>query len=278
MESQQECVTQTHVINELGGQLTLHIEKAHLIPGTLLPITFNFNHSCLVHAVDHVSVKLVERQKYRAPSKQTTRILHHEIALSPTNNNSTSFVNNEMRIVYVLPDKHTLEVRPTTSHPNIRVRHWIQIYIRLLLKDGTTKDLQMYASISVLLSSMDDYLNLPVYHQTEVHQQRESISASASTSADTNLISNSRATIRATTVPHALPSTSIASYITSSIIKPSTWLKKINPVKNSIYTHHNASTSNAATNTNNSHHCNNLMMLMTAPPPLYEDIATTTLN
>jgi hypothetical protein len=66
-------------------------------------------------------------------------------------------------MVYVVPDKHKLKVHPSTCHPNIKVKHWIQVYLKLLLKDGTTKDLQLEASITVLLSSMDDYLTLPLY-------------------------------------------------------------------------------------------------------------------
>ncbi|GAN10737.1 hypothetical protein MAM1_0395d10284 [Mucor ambiguus] len=164
LESQQQCITQTHVINDRGGQLTLVIEKSHLIPGSLIPISFYFSPSCQVLAVEQIDVKLIERQKYRAPSKQTNRILHHEIALSsPSSATSPHFLDNELRCVYAVPGKHTIQVRASTSHPNIRVRHWIQIYLRLELKDQSTKDLQMDAPISVLLSSLDDYLNLPVY-------------------------------------------------------------------------------------------------------------------
>ncbi|KAI9271146.1 hypothetical protein EDC94DRAFT_597317 [Helicostylum pulchrum] len=262
IENQLQSVTQTHVINDVGGQLTLNIERGQLIPGTLLPISFHFNQRCAVRAIEQLSVKLVERQKYKAPSKQTTRILHHEIALSSNNNNqddddalsltkSTSDTgSSEIRIVYVVPDKHTLKVRPSTSHPNIRVRHWIQIHIRLLLNDGTIKDLQMDASISVLLSSMDHYLTLPVYNQEP----------ESSTSAGTN---TTTITTTTTTVSHALSTTSISS-ITSSI-RPNSWLKKIYPIKNN----HNRILDDKSSHYHNN---NNLIMLMTAPPPSYEDI------
>lgn len=255
-ENNQQCITQTHVINGSGGQLTLNIERGQLIPGIFLPITFTFNQKCAVHAIDQLSVKLVERQKYKAPSMQTTRILHHEIALSPNTNNLslTELANDtssEIRIVYVVPDKHTLKVRPSTSHPNIRVRHWIQIYTRLLLKDGTIKDLQMDAPIAVLLSSMDDYLTLPVYNQEE--PVSTIIPADPATTATTT----------ATTVSHALSSTSIASSLASSI-RPNTWLKKLYPIKNP---------NNRILDDKSSHYTNNnLMLLMTAPPPLYEDV------
>lgn len=247
---QQQCITQTHVINDTGGQLTLNIERGQLIPGIFLPISFNFNQKCAVNAIDQLSVKLIERQKYKAPSMQSTRILHHEIALSPPNNTNLSLTklandtSSEIRIVYVVPDKHTLKVRPSTSHPNIRVRHWIQIYTRLLLQDGSIKDLQMDAPISVLLSSMDDYLTLPVYNQEEV------------TPDDSNITTNA-------TVSHALSSTSIASSLASSI-RPNLWLKKLYPIKN---------THNRILDDKSSHYTNNnLMLLMTAPPPLYEDV------
>lgn len=267
LENQLQSVTQTHVINDVGGQLTLNIERGQLIPGTILPISLHFNQRCAVHAIEQLSVKLVERQKYKAPSKQTTRILHHEIALSPNNSNnsqdtlaltkSTSDTGaSEIRIVYVVPDKHTLKVRPSTSHPNIRVRHWIQIHTRLLLNDGTIKDLQMDASISVLLSCMDHYLTLPVYNQEP----------ESSTSADTSVMAAAAAnttTTATTTVSHALSTTSISS-ITSSI-RPNSWLKKIYPIKNS----HNRILDDKSSHYNNN---NNLMMLMTAPPPSYEEI------
>ncbi|CEP16311.1 hypothetical protein [Parasitella parasitica] len=163
LDSQQQCITQTHVINDRGGQLTLVIEKSHLIPGTLVPISFYFSSSCHVRAVDQIDVKLIERQKYRAPSKQANRILHHEIALCSSASAPSALFENELRCVYAVPDKHTIQVRASTSHPNIRVRHWIQIYLKLKLEDRTVKDLQMDAPISVLLAPVDDYLNLPVY-------------------------------------------------------------------------------------------------------------------
>lgn len=230
----QQSVSQTHIMNEQGGQLTLHIERGQLIPGTLLPITFHFNSLCNLNAIDQLSVKLIERQKYKAPSKQTTRILHHEIALSPNNHhpNFTLTNSNELRMVYVVPDKHTLKVRPSASHTNIRVRHWLQIHIKLLLNDGTIKDLQIDVSILVSLSSMDDYLNLPVYHQLPLEEQQQQQQQQQS-----HPLSNS---------------TSITS------ISPNSWLKKIYPIKNNHLTA--------------DHNNNNLMMLITAPPPLYEEI------
>ncbi|KAG2201538.1 hypothetical protein INT47_007415 [Mucor saturninus] len=260
---QQQCITQTHVINDTGGQLTLNIERGQLIPGIFLPINFHFNRNCAVKAIDQLSVKLIERQKYKAPSIQTTRILHHEIALSPPNNTNLSLTelandtSSEIRIVYVVPDKHTLKVRPSTSHPNIRVRHWIQIYTRLRLKDGSIKDLQMDAPISVLLSSMDDYLTLPVYNQKEeTSSAAATAAAAAADSTPSNLTTNP-------TVSHALSSTSIASSLASSM-RPNLWLKKLYPIKN---------TSNRILDDKPYHGTNNnLMLLMTAPPPLYEDV------
>ncbi|KAL9540762.1 hypothetical protein MBANPS3_009508 [Mucor bainieri] len=232
LESQQQCITQTHVINDRGGQLTLVIEKSHLIPGSLIPISFYFSPSCQVLAVEQIDVKLIERQKYRAPSKQTNRILHHEIALSsPSSATQPHFLDNELRCVYAVPSKHTIQVRASTSHPNIRVRHWIQIYLRLELKDQSIKDLQMDAPISVLLASVDDYLNLPVY------------TSKTSCSSD-----------------NALSTTSASSATSSS---SSVWLQKLYPIKQ-----HN-SNDPLKVYTNQNHH---LMKLITAPPPLYEEI------
>ncbi|KAL7317825.1 hypothetical protein PS15m_004130 [Mucor circinelloides] len=180
LESQQQCITQTHVINDCGGQLTLVIEKSHLIPGSQIPISFYFSPSCHVLAVEQIDVKLIERQKYRAPSKQTNRILHHEIALSSPSSATPHFSDNLLRCVYAVPSKHTIQVRASTSHPNIRIRHWIQIYLRLELKDQTIKDLQMDAPISVLLAAVDDYLNLPVYTSKINHSSSNALSTSAS--------------------------------------------------------------------------------------------------
>ena len=230
----QRTITQTHAINPFGGQLTLNIEKGHLVPGTLLPITFNFNHACSVQAVDQISVKLIERQKYKAPSKSTTRILHHEIGLSQNSHSGLSNTDNngkEMHLVYAVPGIQKLKVHSTTSHPNIKVRHWIQIYIRLILQDGTMKELQIEASILVLLSAMDDFLTLPLYDE----EQQE--------------LPSDPVTTTTATVSHALSSTSISSSISSSIINTS-WLKSIYPIKQE----------------NNQH---DLMLLITAPPPLY---------
>ncbi|KAI8639594.1 hypothetical protein BD408DRAFT_421204 [Parasitella parasitica] len=232
LDSQQQCITQTHVINDCGGQLTLVIEKSHVIPGILLPISFYFSSSCHVRAVEQVGVKLIERQKYRAPSKQTNRILHSEIALCSSPSAPSALSENQLRCVYAVPDKHTIQVRASTSHPNIRVRHWIQIYLRLELKDQTTKDLQMDAPISVLLASVDDYLNLPVY-------------SSKSNGGNTALCTTCR-------------STSSSSSASSSV-----WLQKLYPIK------YNQNAASINMYSSYSHH---LMKLITAPPPSYEDI------
>jgi hypothetical protein len=245
LESQQQCITQTHVINDGGGQLTLAIEKSHIIPGMHLPISFHFNQSCAVRAVEQIAVKLVERQKYRAPSKQTTRILHHEMVLSPLRHPDKEL--DEIQTIYVVPDKHTLKVRASTSHCNIRVRHWIQIYLRLLLKDGTARDLQMDAPISVLLESVDQYLVLPVYNKHQDNNNRD-LTSSTNTKDDT---------------------TKLTSTCLASSYHPSLWLQKIYPMKQ-----------NTRLDTTKSlqQHNSSLMMLITAPPPLYEDVISITPN
>jgi hypothetical protein len=232
LENQQQCITQTHVINDSGGQLNLAIEKSYLVPGIQLPISFYFNQPC---TVEQITVKLVERQKYRASSKQSTRILHHEIVLSPLRCPDQHL--DEIRTVYVVPDKHTLKVRASTSHYNIRVRHWIQIYLKLILRDGTTKDLQMDAPISVLLESVDQYLALPVYDIDNVSQEKE---------------------LNTTKSLSTLTSTFIA-----SSYHPLFWLQKIYPMKQT-----NRLDANKSLQQRN----NSLMKLMTAPPPLYEDV------
>lgn len=175
LENQQQCITQTHVINNTGGQLTLVIEKSFILPGTSLPISFYFNTACEVYSIDQIIVRLIERQKYRAPSQQTTRILHHEIILSPSNQ-LEQFEENEWRTSYTIPDKHALKLKPSTTYPNIRVRHWVQIYLRILFIDGTLKELQIDAPISVFLTSLDHYLHLPKYEITPTQSSSSSSS------------------------------------------------------------------------------------------------------
>lgn len=254
-ESQQQCITQTHLINNTGGQLTLMVEKSNITPGILLPIYFSINYSCLVHTVDHLSVKLIERQKYKAPEKQTSRILHNEISLSPT----TPFVfghdeNNhnysEIRTVYVIPDKHTLKVHPSTTYSNIRVRHWLQIYLRLLLKDGTFKDLHIDAPVYVFLASSSDCSILPVYE------------SAPSTSAVASPNYHQRAINEHENLGNRIICRSISSSnFLCSLTKPTSWLKKAS------HTVKNGKKKNNA-----------LMMLMTDPPPCYEEALVGTSN
>jgi hypothetical protein len=254
-ESQQQCITQTHLINNTGGQLTLMVEKSNITPGILLPIYFSINYSCLVHTVDHLSVKLIERQKYKAPEKQTSRILHNEISLSPT----TPFVfghdeNNhnysEIRTVYVIPDKHTLKVHPSTTYSNIRVRHWLQIYLRLLLKDGTFKDLHIDAPVYVFLASSSDCSILPVYE------------SAPSTSAVASPNYHQRAINEHENLGNRIICRSISSSnFLCSLTKPTSWLKKA-----------------SHTVKNGKKKSNALMMLMTDPPPCYEEALVGTSN
>lgn len=92
----------------------------------------------------------------------------------------------------------------------------------------------MEASIAVLLSSIDDYITLPVYQQQDGLQQ---ISPTSAETHSNSSRASSPATITATTTdttttsaPHALSSASIASSITS--IQPSSnWLKKDIPTQ-----------------------------------------------
>lgn len=249
LESQQQCITQTHVINDGGGQFTLTIEKPHLTPGMHLPVSFHFNQSCNVRAVEESAVKLVERQKYRAPSKKTTRILHHEIVLSPLRLQEKKL--DEIRTIYVVPDKHILKVRASTFYSNIRVRHWIQISLKLSLKDGTIKELQMEAPISVLLESVDQYLALPVYDRHNKYQDRD-LTNNTTTKNDTKH-----------SAAFTLASTFLASY------HPSLWLQKIYPMKQN---------SNLDASKSLQQHNSSLIMLITAPPPSYEDVISTMTN
>ncbi|CAO3593256.1 unnamed protein product [Absidia cylindrospora] len=175
------CITQTHNVTP-HDQLNMVVESAHLTPGALLPVSLHFSNPDAILSLDSLTVKLIERQKFRAPSKQTTRILHHEITLQQQNQQSATDQGDpsETRFVYWIPDSQSLQVHPTTTNRIIRVRHWIQVALTLTLTNGETKDLWMDTPISVLLSPLDDYHTLPVY------QSNPTVTSSSSwTAADT---------------------------------------------------------------------------------------------
>ncbi|KAG0168237.1 hypothetical protein DFQ28_005205 [Apophysomyces sp. BC1034] len=157
------CITQTHVLAD--DQLNIVIDSAHITPGSNLSLSVLFSKPGF--SIDQLVVKLIERQKFRAPSKHTTRILHHEITLTSSDPHIVD--RDEIRAVYVIPDKQTLQIHPSTANRNIRVRHWIQVSLRLLLpgQTSTPKEILMDAPITVLESPIDDYITLPVYEQTE---------------------------------------------------------------------------------------------------------------
>ncbi|KAI8145204.1 hypothetical protein BJV82DRAFT_667104 [Fennellomyces sp. T-0311] len=192
-DSVPRCISQTHTLesnsnnnnNSSSSSEELHVlvETAHITPGTPLGLCFSFSHAPA--AIDHLSVKLIERQKFRARAKRTTRILHHEITLAPSNPELLDQLlkqnSDELRCVFAVPDKETLQVHPSTSNPNIRVRHWIQISLRFTLQDGTPKEILMDAPISVLMDCIEDYITLPAYR---LHPPSPEPSASTSTPLD----------------------------------------------------------------------------------------------
>ncbi|ORX58163.1 hypothetical protein DM01DRAFT_1372238 [Hesseltinella vesiculosa] len=160
------CISQTHHIQD-QHQLNLVIETAHVTPGAILPLSLHFSHPTAIASLQDVTVKLTERQKFRAPAKQTTRILHHEITLPQQ---QQSWSDQEARFIYQIPDTSSLQVHPTTSNRMIRVRHWIQVSLTLLLTNGDTKEIWMDAPIQVLQAPMDDYHTLPVYQSQDTSQ------------------------------------------------------------------------------------------------------------
>ncbi|CAO3652280.1 unnamed protein product [Cunninghamella echinulata] len=184
------CITQTHHINE-QEQLNIVLETAHLTPGHLLPFTLHFSNPDHIQSIHQMTVKLIERQKFRAPSRQTTRILHHEITLQQQQQQQQQQQNNEdeqsswiidqndIRFNYMIPDSQSLQVHPSTTNRMIRVRHWIQLSFTVLLKNGEQKEIWMDTPIHVLLASLDDYLTLPAY------QPLPSSSSSSTTSQNT---------------------------------------------------------------------------------------------
>ncbi|KAI9492496.1 hypothetical protein BDB00DRAFT_828481 [Zychaea mexicana] len=192
------CSSSTNYSNSNNSnnneELHVLVESAHITPGTPLALCFSFSHA--PSTINDLSVKLIERQKFRARAKRTTRILHHEITLAPSDpdllKHQLRHANKttELRCVFAVPDKETLQVHPSTSNPNIRVRHWIQITLRFTLQDGTPKEILMDAPISVLMDCIDDYITLPVYHQhappTPQPSERD-LSAAASTSSSSLL-------------------------------------------------------------------------------------------
>ncbi|ORY98488.1 hypothetical protein BCR43DRAFT_487611 [Syncephalastrum racemosum] len=211
------CINQTHRLTDTDD-LHILVETAHITPGTPLALSFAFSRPPA--AIHHLCVKLIERQKFRARSKRTTRILHHEITLTT----STSLADhppghNELRCVFAIPDKHTLQVHPSTYNPNIRVRHWIQILLRFTLHDGTPKEVLMDAPVSVLMETIEGYTTLPAYPPPS----------------DESPASSSYATpLSPSTTPPAADVPTAAAVLKDSAITPtpstsSSWLNKLNP-------------------------------------------------
>ncbi|KAI8364719.1 uncharacterized protein BYT42DRAFT_608940 [Radiomyces spectabilis] len=149
-----------------GSPFLTTIETLHLTPGLSLALSFSFARSAVIHSI---VVKLIERQKFRAPSKHTTRLLHHEITLAPNHNLAAepcSGSENTFRYSYKVPNL----VHPSAMHPLIRIRHWVQVTLILNLKDphgqAFQEELMIETPVSVLLRSIDDYITLPEYKQT----------------------------------------------------------------------------------------------------------------
>ncbi|KAF7722034.1 hypothetical protein EC973_003756 [Apophysomyces ossiformis] len=156
------CITQTHLLDD--DQLDIVIDSAHIAPG--IPLSLSIRFSRPGFSIDQLIVKLIERQKFHAPSKHTTRILHHEITLDSPD--PPAIVDKEeIRAVYAIPDKQTLLVHPSTTNRNIRVRHWIQVSLQLLLPENAKREILLDAPITVLENSIDDYMTLPVYQQID---------------------------------------------------------------------------------------------------------------
>ncbi|KAI9315937.1 hypothetical protein BX666DRAFT_1952978 [Dichotomocladium elegans] len=222
-ENVPRCITQTHILDpSLGSELHILVETAHITPGKPLAISFFFSRPPC--SVDRICCKLIERQKFRARAKRSTRILHHEITLTPSKEPEQQ--EQELRCTYLVPDNSTLRVHPSTSNPNIRVRHWIQISIVFTMRDGVSKEILMDAPVSVLMDTIEDSLTLPAY-QT-IQNQHHAI------------------------LPHiSSPSSACSSYSSSSIsLSSMTWLKKLNPRRNSR------------------------TAVEITPPPRYQDIAS----
>ncbi|ORZ15141.1 hypothetical protein BCR42DRAFT_438333 [Absidia repens] len=241
------CITQTHNVTP-HDQLNMVVESAHLTPGALLPVSLHFSNPDAILSLDSLTVKLIERQKFRAPSKQTTRILHHEITLQQQNQQSGADEHDpsETRFVYWIPDSQSLQVHPTTTNRIIRVRHWIQVALTLTLTNGETKDLWMDTPISVLLSPLDDYHTLPVY------QSNPTVTSPCWTAADT------------TNTPRPSSSSSLVPSTISTLIgRTSTSLhhkkKKKSPSSFSIISssHSNINNNNSNNNNNNNNNSNN---------------------
>lgn len=154
------CISQTHTLG--NDEIHVLVETAHITPGTPFALSFSFSRPPA--SVEQVCVKLIERQKFRARVKRTTRILHHEIVLVPTSEPRLTRPD-ELHCVFRVPDKQTLQVHPSTCNPNIRVRHWIQILLHFTALDGSPKEILMDAPISVLKDAIENYITLPAYQQ-----------------------------------------------------------------------------------------------------------------
>ena len=236
-ENVPRCINQTHTLETAtpyhNEELHVLIESAHITPGTPLALCFSFSRPPLM--IDHLSVKLIERQKFRARAKKTTRILHHEITLLPNDSDHQQQLNSitttdELRCIFEVPDKETLQVHPSTSNPNIRVRHWLQITLRFILQDGTPKEILMDAPISVLLDSIDDYITLPAY---DLHAPPSSLSVHNNNNNNNNNNSNPSSS-SPQQQQQQQPTLLLLSSSSSPTPTPSkSWLNKLNPRRSS---------------------------------------------
>lgn len=214
------CITQTHAIDDTN-ELHIMIDSAHITPGASLDLSFYFVRP--VASVQDVTVKLIERQKFRARSQRVTRILHHEVTLLPLRPFCFNNTHAEQHCLFGIPDKQTLEVHPSTTNPNIRVRHWLQVAIRFILRPGTEpREIVMDCPISVLKNSIEDYITLPAYqnplpppsYNSHDHRPPQRFFSS------TNMNSNHRISLQSPT-PRPSSSTSWLSKLNS---RRSTWM------------------------------------------------------
>ncbi|KAL0087440.1 hypothetical protein J3Q64DRAFT_1885316 [Phycomyces blakesleeanus] len=188
----------------LGNNHTLAvtIETTNLVPGALLPVSLSLqtllslttttttttttsssSSSSLSNnqnkntplVLTSLTVKLIERQRIRAPAHYTTRLHHHQITLtphspftSPCQIKPSGDQINETRILYRVPSKESLLLHTSSTNRNMRVRHWLQIFMSFVLPDNTLHDIMVDTPVLVLPGTLHDpsSFSLPVYQPT----------------------------------------------------------------------------------------------------------------
>ncbi|KAI9031922.1 hypothetical protein CLU79DRAFT_730706 [Phycomyces nitens] len=167
-------VSLTRILDD-NHSLIVTVEATNLVPGALLPVSLSLQTASNTPLVlTSLTVKLIERQRIRAPAHYTTRLHHHQITLtphspftSPCEIKGSSDQSNETRILYRVPSKESLLLHTSSTNRNMRVRHWLQVFMSFVLPDNTLHDIMIDSPVLVLPGTLHDpSFSLPVYQPT----------------------------------------------------------------------------------------------------------------